>query len=45
MKPSLRAFVRKRAGRRCEYCQLHEDDDDFFSFHVEHVIAKRNRLP
>jgi len=42
MKASLRAFVRKRAGRRCEYCQLHEDDDDFFSFHVEHVIAKQH---
>ncbi len=27
MDAALRAFVRERAGRRCEYC--HEDDDDF----------------
>src|SRR6516162_10845843 len=42
MEAALRAFVRKRAGRRCEYCRLHEDDDDFLDFHVEHVIAKQH---
>jgi hypothetical protein len=42
MDAALRAFVRKRAGRRCEYCRLHEDDDDFLAFHVEHVIAKQH---
>jgi len=30
MNAALRAFVRERAGRRCEYCRLHEDDADFF---------------
>jgi 4-hydroxy-4-methyl-2-oxoglutarate aldolase len=28
MDAELRAFVRERAGGRCEYCQLHEDDAD-----------------
>lgn len=39
---ALRAFVRQRAGRRCEYCRLHEHHDDLFPFHVEHVIAKQH---
>lgn len=39
MNAALRALVRRRAGRRCEYCRLHEDDAEFLSFHVEHVIA------
>jgi hypothetical protein len=42
MKASLRAFVRDRAGGRCEYCRLHEDDNDFLTFHVEHVVAKQH---
>jgi hypothetical protein len=42
MDAALRVFVRERAGRRCEYCRLHEDDDDFLAFHVEHVIAKKH---
>jgi hypothetical protein len=43
MDDALRAYVRQRAGGRCEYCRLHEDDADFFSFHVEHVVAKQHR--
>src|SRR5262245_36060661 len=42
MDAGLRAFVRKRAGRRCEYCRLHEDDADFLAFHVEHIVAKQH---
>jgi hypothetical protein len=42
MDAALRSFVRERAGRRCEYCRLHEDDADFLSFHIEHVIAKQH---
>ena len=42
MTAALRAFVRERAGRRCEYCRLHEDDADFLSFHVKHVVAKQH---
>jgi hypothetical protein len=39
---ALRAFVRERAGRRCEYCRLHEEGADYIAFHVEHVIAKQH---
>ena len=42
MNAALRDFVRERAGRRCEYCRLHEEDADFLSFHVEHVVAKQH---
>jgi HNH endonuclease len=42
MNAALRAFVRERAGRRCEYCRLHEDDNNILAFHVEHVIAKQH---
>ena len=42
MNAALRAFIRERAGRRCEYCRLHEDDADFLSFHVDHVVAKQH---
>jgi len=42
MNGALRALVRERAGHRCEYCRLHEDDVDFFSFHIEHVVAKQH---
>lgn len=38
----LRAFVRERAGGRCEYCRLQEEDADFLAFHVEHVIARKH---
>jgi hypothetical protein len=42
MNTALRAFVRERAGRRSEYCQLHEGDADFLAFHVAHVVAKQH---
>ena len=42
MKPSVRSFVRRRAGHRCEYCRLHEMDQPLLSFHVEHIIAKKH---
>ncbi len=42
MDAALRRFVRERAGRRCEYCRLHEDDADFLAFHVEHILAKQH---
>lgn len=42
MNAALRAFIRERAGHRCEYRRLHENDDDFLGFHVEHVIAKQH---
>src|SRR5580693_6406088 len=42
MDAALRALVRERAGLRCEYCRLHEDDADFLAFHVEHIVAKQH---
>jgi hypothetical protein len=39
---ATRAMVRRRAKRRCEYCQVHEDDDDFFTFHVEHILSRQH---
>jgi hypothetical protein len=42
MEAALRTFIKERAGRRCEYCQLHEDDSDYIRFHIEHVIAKQH---
>ncbi len=42
MNAALRALVRKRAGRRCEYCRLHEGDADFLTFPIDHVVAKQH---
>jgi 5-methylcytosine-specific restriction endonuclease McrA len=42
MDPALRAYDWERAGRFCEYCQLHQADFDFLSFHVEHIIARQH---
>jgi hypothetical protein len=42
MDESTREQVRRRAGQRCEYCRLHEDDDLLFAFHVEHIIARQH---
>lgn len=38
----LRQEVRERAGFRCEYCWIHEDQDRFFTFPIDHVIAKQH---
>jgi hypothetical protein len=42
MDADLREMVRERAGRRCEYCLLHQEDEPYFSFHIEHVVAKQH---
>ena len=42
MNARLRAQVRDRAGGRCEYCRIHEDDDPFFTFPIDHVIAQQH---
>lgn len=42
MNAVLRAFVRTRAGNRCEYCRLHQEDADYSPFHIEHVVAKQH---
>lgn len=42
MDGALRAFVWERAGGRCEYCRLHQEEYEFQTFHVEHIIAKQH---
>ena len=42
MKAALRRLVRLRAGNRCEYCRIHQSDDPFLTFHLEHIIAKKH---
>jgi len=42
MHAAIRGFVRQRAGYRCEYRHLHEDDADFLAFHVEHIVARQH---
>lgn len=41
MNDATRDLVRDRAGRRCEYCGLAEEDDAF-SFHLEHIVPKKH---
>lgn len=38
---SLRALVRDRAGGRCEYCHIHEDDA-FYPHQPGHIIAEKH---
>jgi 5-methylcytosine-specific restriction endonuclease McrA len=38
---SLRVQVRERAGARCEYCLIHEDDA-FYPHQPDHIIAEKH---
>ncbi|MDB5308980.1 MAG: endonuclease [Gemmataceae bacterium] len=42
MGEATKLLVRARAGNRCEYCHSHQDDEPFFRFQVEHIIAKQH---
>ena len=42
MDAALRARVWDLASGRCEYCRLHQEDADFATFHVEHIIAEQH---
>jgi hypothetical protein len=42
MDGAVRAVVWARAGSRCEYCRLHQDEYEYQTFHVEHIIAKQH---
>lgn len=39
MDAALRRLVRERALNRCEYCGIHQHQDPFFTFPVDHIIA------
>jgi len=42
MEAALRELVWEQARGRCEYCRLHQEDADFQTFHVEHIIAEQH---
>ncbi len=41
----LRPLVRRRAGRRCEYCHFHEEHLPLWPFHLDHIIAEQHAGP
>ena len=43
MDQNLRDQVVERAGGRCEYCRVHQDDDPFYTFPIDHIIARQHR--
>jgi 5-methylcytosine-specific restriction endonuclease McrA len=40
MNERTKARVRERAGDRCEYCQLEQNDSPLAALHIEHIIPK-----
>jgi hypothetical protein len=42
MEPTVRDLVRRRAGNRCEYCQLRQEHLPFTTFHVEHILPRKH---
>src|SRR5437879_3404408 len=43
MNAETRELVWSRAGDRCEYCRIHQDDEPFYRLHIEHVKAEMTR--
>jgi hypothetical protein len=37
-----RKLVRHRAGQRCEYCRLHENDLPLWPLHLDHIVAEQH---
>ncbi len=42
MKETTRDQVRERAGHRCEYCHLQQEDSPLAPLHIEHIIPKKH---
>lgn len=42
MDAALRNYVQERAGNRCEYCHMGQDDEPFYRFHIEHIIPRQH---
>lgn len=42
MTEAVRALVRQRAGHRCEYCKLHQEDSPLAALHIEHIRPKKH---
>jgi 5-methylcytosine-specific restriction endonuclease McrA len=39
---ATKRFVRQRAGNRCEYCGLHQDQSPLATLQIEHIIPKKH---
>ena len=44
MTETVRRKVRERAIRRCEYCQLHQEESPLAPLHVEQTAVGRTTL-
>ncbi|QDU61398.1 HNH endonuclease [Planctomycetes bacterium Pan216] len=42
MNQALRSQVRTREGNRCEYCLIHQEHDSFFTFPIDHIVARQH---
>ena len=42
MDADLRNSVRQRADDRCEYCRVHQAQDPFYRFEIDHIIAQQH---
>jgi hypothetical protein len=40
--PELRQMVEVRAMGRCEYCRIAQENEPFFRFHVDHIVARQH---
>ncbi|MPR34295.1 HNH endonuclease [Salmonirosea aquatica] len=38
---AIRQEVAVRAGFRCEYCQIHQDDA-FYPFQIDHIVSRKH---
>jgi HNH endonuclease len=38
----VRKLVRERAGNCCEYCHIHQNDEPYFRFHIEHIVPRQH---
>lgn len=38
---SIRQLVAQRAGYRCEYCRIHQDDF-YFQFEIDHIVSLKH---
>ena len=42
MDSALRKFVQDRAGNRCEYCGIRQQDDPYIRFQLEHIVPRQH---
>lgn len=39
---ATRRRIRQRAGDRCEYCHMRQEDEPFVRYQIEHIIAAQH---